>query len=70
MYDQTMSLTHISERILEVPALERDFHNGALFDARNEKIVVGTNTLNLLLLKKYLSVLPLHQATLYGTQTI
>jgi hypothetical protein len=55
---------------LEVPALERDFHDGALFDARNEKIVVGTNTLNLLLLKKYLSVLPLHQATLYGTQTI
>ena len=42
-----MSLTDISERILEnVPALGRDFQEGALYDARNEKIVIGCGSLH------------------------
>jgi hypothetical protein len=36
-----MSITDVSTNILEIPALERDFREGALYDARNEQIVLG-----------------------------
>jgi hypothetical protein len=36
-----MSIADVSTKILEIPALERDFREGALYDARNEQIVIG-----------------------------
>ncbi len=36
-----MSITDASTKILEIPALERDFREGALYDARSERMVVG-----------------------------
>ncbi|EFX73292.1 hypothetical protein DAPPUDRAFT_253444 [Daphnia pulex] len=36
-----MSITEASTKILKIPALERDFREGALYDARNEKTVLG-----------------------------
>lgn len=31
----------ISKKILQVPAFERDFKAGALYDARSEEMVIG-----------------------------
>ncbi len=39
--NSTMSITEASTKILKIPALERDFREGALYDARNEKTVLG-----------------------------
>lgn len=36
-----MSITDASTKTLMIPALERDFKEGALYDARNEQIVTG-----------------------------
>ncbi len=40
-----MSITGVSTQILEIPALQRDFREGALYDARSEQIVLGMNLL-------------------------
>lgn len=36
-----MSITEASTKTLIIPALERDFREGALYDARNEQMVLG-----------------------------
>jgi hypothetical protein len=38
-----MSITDVSTQILEIPALQRDFREGALYDARSEQIILGLN---------------------------